>query len=1206
MGCGASTNKEHTADVVISKSTPDVQIVAEIFAENLHISSEVIQEQEDFANVVQTVSEVSVPLLENLAAIDDITSLIADISGMDLADALGDSITGFKTSLLQLEDALKQVTHIVIPPLGGQIVAAAITVDTMLIKGAANVKQCCEMAVWMNKLLYMVLKNGAALQSGSEGTRTALMHFLEICGQIKEFVQGVLDQNWLLRMWKWKDSALELEKMKETMNKVTTELQLSAELGAFTKLTEVEQEGKKIVSMIEAAGGIEAVSNMPEKLKEIAVAMRGSQGLGLSILNDVLQNPQSLKNMVLSLKTESEMATSRERSHDAAGPHNVIANAALRQLWRDKFQGEEKVPWDRFFAVFPNQCQNYLEEADSKALSELLQTTDDRNKFKLACDIDDLNTISVTELSTLFPNDDVHLVQKVKELLKAPRKKGLEKRLPPFPGKLQGRDSEVVELRAVLSSGSEHRVVLISGEPGVGKKSVASKVLDSLYEEGLGVGGVWNCQLLGAKTRVELFQRIVEGLSRVFKIPDAKEGIEATLALRLAEIKASESTAYALISGVEEVLSSTTAPAGQLTSLSDDFQAVLLQLVGVKNLKVVITSRLASFGFPDLENALGGKPPHLISLSPLNLEDGIQLIQQHGPNISKQDAGIIANQYGLNPQILEIIAIAVRDNRMSVEEAKLRPNLAGLAGGDTVIERAINRITLSLERMFQAMKPNQVVALLKLSVLLPGSFTKEVLDWVLELKYTCSADLLKRLTSFKLLQLSSGVSAHAVETYRVAPVVREAAIKIVEDPDHNTTLRISEHDMIETWKRYSAYCASLMSADMKDYRVMPMSTFPRIMQNKAHIQQILRLVTTRPDIAQQCLQDYQQIIIILPYLPMGVYDSPLVVEACQRLSKLALMRGVSAMLDTSHEPSPWRVGLCKAVQAFFAAAKGQNEQEEVLLLIEESMHTLSSLRDGRSALVRAMASRRKGIVLRDMQRYQESERALRDAKYEVEGCGISDHNSKAELILDLAELAGTLDYLQDVHQGEPVAEEAVSLSREFYGNNVSHPTTAMCLTTQACFYKQKGDHMRAKEVHLEALQMRAAVLGESHMEVAFSLQQAAISTIELGEYQEAEEALSKSLLIRTTALVGGIHPCIFSTHATFADLFLKQGAGEKAEFHLRFCLSLGETLKWPKLRNKKLKKVATFLVNLLKARKGDEDLKAAALLVTEYGLLNKT
>jgi hypothetical protein len=69
---------------------------------------------------------------------------------------------------------------------------------------------------------------------------------------------------------------------------------------------------------------------------------------------------------------------------------------------------------------------------------------------------------------------------------------------------------------------------------------------------------------------------------------------------------------YVLITGVDEILGSVSAPAGkttslsgnlpirrppyQTTSLSDDFKTVLVKLVGVKNLRMVITSRRASLG----------------------------------------------------------------------------------------------------------------------------------------------------------------------------------------------------------------------------------------------------------------------------------------------------------------------------------------------------------------------------------------------------------------------------------------------------------------------------------------------------------------------------------------------------------------------------------------------------------------------------------
>ena len=59
----------------------------------------------------------------------------------------------FKDSLGALAEGLKLVAHVVIPPPGGQIIAAAIAIGGMLVAGAMNVKQCCEMATWCNKVL---------------------------------------------------------------------------------------------------------------------------------------------------------------------------------------------------------------------------------------------------------------------------------------------------------------------------------------------------------------------------------------------------------------------------------------------------------------------------------------------------------------------------------------------------------------------------------------------------------------------------------------------------------------------------------------------------------------------------------------------------------------------------------------------------------------------------------------------------------------------------------------------------------------------------------------------------------------------------------------------------------------------------------------------------------------------------------------------
>ena len=54
-------------------------------------------------------------------------------------------------------------------------------------------------------------------------------------------------------------------------------------------------------------------------------------------------------------------------------------------------------------------------------------------------------------------------------------------------------------------------------------------------------------------------------------------------------------------------------------------------------------------------------------------------------------------------------------------------------------------------------------------------------------------------------------------------------------------------------------------------------------------------------------------------------------------------------------------------------------------------------------MVRAVALRRKGVLLRNVGRYDASCLALQEAKFCVEGCGLGGDQKKLETILDLAE-----------------------------------------------------------------------------------------------------------------------------------------------------------------------------------------------------------
>jgi hypothetical protein len=67
-------------------------------------------------------------------------------------------LVAFAESFADAEAIVRTVANLVVPPPGGQVVAAAVAIAAMMIKGAANVKQCCMLATDMNRLLTQVIQ----------------------------------------------------------------------------------------------------------------------------------------------------------------------------------------------------------------------------------------------------------------------------------------------------------------------------------------------------------------------------------------------------------------------------------------------------------------------------------------------------------------------------------------------------------------------------------------------------------------------------------------------------------------------------------------------------------------------------------------------------------------------------------------------------------------------------------------------------------------------------------------------------------------------------------------------------------------------------------------------------------------------------------------------------------------------------------------
>ena len=86
-------------------------------------------------------------------------------------------------------------------------------------------------------------------------------------------------------------------------------------------------------------------------------------------------------------------------------------------------------------------------------------------------------------------------------------------------------------------------------------------------------------------------------------------------------------------------------------------------------------------------------------------------------------------------------------------------------------------------------------------------------------------------------------------------------------------------------------------------------------------------------------------------------------------------------------------------------------------------------------------------------------------------------------------------------------------------------------------------HPEAVKVHEDAREMRAWVYGEDHTDVAISLQQKALSLLELERYEETNASLQKSLDIRKR--VSNDQMLISNTHLAIGKAYQRQAVKEE-------------------------------------------------------------
>nr|QKW93719.1 photosystem I assembly protein Ycf3 [Vitiosangium cumulatum] len=159
-------------------------------------------------------------------------------------------------------------------------------------------------------------------------------------------------------------------------------------------------------------------------------------------------------------------------------------------------------------------------------------------------------------------------------------------------------------------------------------------------------------------------------------------------------------------------------------------------------------------------------------------------------------------------------------------------------------------------------------------------------------------------------------------------------------------------------------------------------------------------------------------------------------------------------------------------------------------------------------------------------------------------------------------------YAEAITQGE----QALKLREAVLGD--SHLEVAASLNLLGDLYRLQGDHARAEPLIQRALASREEALGKQHPDVAQTLNNLAILYYEQGLYSRAEPLYERALAIREAAL-GKQHPDVAQTLNNLAILYVQQGLYSRAEPLYERALAI-----WEAALGKQHLKVAKTLNNL--------------------------
>ncbi|MBD2429177.1 tetratricopeptide repeat protein [Phormidium sp. FACHB-1136] len=138
-------------------------------------------------------------------------------------------------------------------------------------------------------------------------------------------------------------------------------------------------------------------------------------------------------------------------------------------------------------------------------------------------------------------------------------------------------------------------------------------------------------------------------------------------------------------------------------------------------------------------------------------------------------------------------------------------------------------------------------------------------------------------------------------------------------------------------------------------------------------------------------------------------------------------------------------------------------------------------------------------------------------------------------------------------EAEPLLQESLAIRREQLGD--SHPDVAQSLNNLAELYRSQGRYKEAETLFQQALAIRREQLSDSHPDVAQSLNNLAGLYRSQGRYREAEPFLREALMILREQF-GDSHPDVAQSLNNLAVLHQEQGRYGEAETLLQQALAI--------------------------------------------------